>query len=822
MGWVWMGCAHRVPGPSRRRHPSQTTPNNPALLLFQDAGDQKDALRHAAAALGELRTSALAPPRYYDLHIAATSHLDRLSLWFDGEPGRGRSLAGVHSAVLAAGNVVPRVYLLVAAAAARARAKDADASLLLADVADAARGVQAPVRGLFLRAYALRALAPALAAAPTASAADFLLTNFADANRLWVRMAHQGAARPAATAAARAAVADLVGAHVTALSRLDGLDAPLYADAILPRLLEQIVACKDGLAQGYLVHALVQCFPDDFHAATLPALLAALPDLAPDARVASVFGAVLDRLAGAAGCGGEGGGGGDAPAPAAPATAAALAGDRTYAALAAAAAAVSARPDTPLADVGALYGSLARFGSATGGSPRVDAALAGAAAALSARAAAGLAAVDDDAGADALAGLAGGVLDGVGVAGVLALPGHATLLAALPPRARRAAAARLAPAAAEGSDCRAEPAAVVALLKRGAPLAEGGGGAYRGASPLTPPPSTAHALLARMMHRLRSDDVDAHYAALGAAHAALAAAAPRAAAPCLLPPLALAALDVAGRAAAAGSMGGTDPPPPEPGAGPATAAGALQFAGRLAAAVADADPALGHALCVAAAVVAGRTPALEPVAYDLCERAFALFEDGLPDSAGERGALGALVGALVAARGLTPDSRDALAHKAAACAGRLLRKADQCRALCAVARVHWQPEEAAGPPPSPDALPLARDSTKALACLQRALKAAAAAGAQAAAARRGGDRAPAEAASLHVEVLNHYLDLLADGAPAVTGEAVGKLVQLVAGEARGDGAAGDATLEAFHQNTLARVTEAEGEVAARFAGLVVA
>ena len=61
--------------------------------------------------------------------------------------------------------------------------------------------MQHPVRGLFLRAYlcqAVRGLLPDVGSGyegpeggDTADALEFLLTNFTEMNKLWVRMQHQ-------------------------------------------------------------------------------------------------------------------------------------------------------------------------------------------------------------------------------------------------------------------------------------------------------------------------------------------------------------------------------------------------------------------------------------------------------------------------------------------------------------------------------------------------------------------------------------------------------------------------------------------------------
>jgi Vacuolar protein sorting-associated protein 35 len=56
----------------------------------------------------------------------------------------------------------------------------------------------------------------------------------------------------------RQQLADLVGKNLTYVSQLDGLDFMLYKEAVLPRVMEQIISCKDDIAQQYLMQCLIQ------------------------------------------------------------------------------------------------------------------------------------------------------------------------------------------------------------------------------------------------------------------------------------------------------------------------------------------------------------------------------------------------------------------------------------------------------------------------------------------------------------------------------------------------------------------------------------
>ena len=66
---------------------------------------------------------------------------------------------------------------------------------------------------------------------------------------------------------------------------------------VLPRVMEQVIQCKDNIAQQYLMQCIIQGFPDEFHVSTLDVLLAALPELQGAVKVHIILASMLDRLA---------------------------------------------------------------------------------------------------------------------------------------------------------------------------------------------------------------------------------------------------------------------------------------------------------------------------------------------------------------------------------------------------------------------------------------------------------------------------------------------------------------------------------------------
>jgi len=81
------------------------------------------------------------------------------------------------------------------------------------------------------------------------------------------------------------------------LSQLEGVDLEMYQSNILPSILEQVVNCKDVIAQDYLMEVVIQVFTDDFHLHTLGPFLSACANLHPRVNIKNIVIALIDRLA---------------------------------------------------------------------------------------------------------------------------------------------------------------------------------------------------------------------------------------------------------------------------------------------------------------------------------------------------------------------------------------------------------------------------------------------------------------------------------------------------------------------------------------------
>ncbi|GAC72487.1 membrane coat complex Retromer, subunit VPS35 [Moesziomyces antarcticus T-34] len=271
-----------------------------------DADQVMDALKSAATMLSELRTSTLSPKNYYELYMAVFDALRHLSIYlYDAHTSGKHHLADLYELVQYCGNIVPRLYLMITVGSVYMSIPDAPIKEIMKDVMEMSRGVQHPTRGLFLRHYLSGATRDYLPVGqdmgPGGNLQDsigFVLTNFIEMNKLWVRLQHQGHSRDREKREMeRKELRILVGTNLVRLSQLEGVDLEMYRRTILPSILEQVVNCKDVIAQEYLMEVVIQVFPDDFHLRTLGPFLSACAALHPKVNIKQIVIALIDRLA---------------------------------------------------------------------------------------------------------------------------------------------------------------------------------------------------------------------------------------------------------------------------------------------------------------------------------------------------------------------------------------------------------------------------------------------------------------------------------------------------------------------------------------------
>ncbi|XP_057653454.1 vacuolar protein sorting-associated protein 35 isoform X2 [Diorhabda carinulata] len=273
-----------------------------------DKNKLMDALKNGSAMLAELRTSLLSPKSYYELYMAISDELRHLELFLVDEFQKSTKVPDLYELVQYAGNIVPRLYLLITVGLVYIKTNSSLRRDLLKDLVEMCRGVQHPLRGLFLRNYLLQCTRNVLPDTPdndtdcpegtVKDSIDFVLMNFAEMNKLWVRMQHQGHSRDRQNREReREELRILVGTNLVRLSQLESVTLDKYQKMVLPGILEQVVSCRDAIAQEYLMECIIQVFPDEFHVRTLNPFLKSCAELEVGVNVKNIVICLMERLA---------------------------------------------------------------------------------------------------------------------------------------------------------------------------------------------------------------------------------------------------------------------------------------------------------------------------------------------------------------------------------------------------------------------------------------------------------------------------------------------------------------------------------------------
>ncbi|KAI1615331.1 vacuolar protein sorting-associated protein 35 [Exophiala viscosa] len=268
---------------------------------LETPGKLMDALKCGSTLVSELRTPTLGPKQYYELYMAVFDALRYLSEYLR-ESHPVNHLADLYELVQYAGNIIPRLYLMVTVGTVYMGVDDAPVKEIMKDMMEMSRGVQHPIRGLFLRYYLMGQARDHLPMGkddgPQGNIQDsinFILTNFVEMNKLWVRWQHQGHSREREQRTQeRRELELLVGSNLVRLSQL--VDLETYKSTIIGPLLEQVVQCRDVLAQEYLLEVITKVFPDEYHLHTLDEMLSAIARLNPHVDMKKIVIGLMDRL----------------------------------------------------------------------------------------------------------------------------------------------------------------------------------------------------------------------------------------------------------------------------------------------------------------------------------------------------------------------------------------------------------------------------------------------------------------------------------------------------------------------------------------------
>ncbi|KAJ9675038.1 hypothetical protein PVL29_024126 [Vitis rotundifolia] len=536
----------------------------------------------------------------------------------------------------------------------------------------------------------------------------------------------------------------------------------MYKDTVLPRVLEQVVNCKDELAQYYLMDCIIQVFPDEYHLQTLETLLGACPQLQPTVDIKTVLSQLMERLSNYA------------------ASSAEVLPDflqvEAFAKLSSAIGKViEAQVDMPVVGAITLYVSLLTFTLRVHPDrlDYVDQVLGACVKKLC-----GKPKLEDSKATKQIVALLSAPLEKYNdIVTALTLSNYPRVMDHLDNGTNKIMAMVIIQSIMKNSTCISTADKVEALFELikglikdldGFPVDELDEEDFK----------DEQNSVARLIHMFYNDDPEEMLKIICTVKKHIMTGGSRRL-PFTVPPLIFSALRLVRRLQGQeGDVVGEEEP--------ATPKKIFQLLNQTIEALSFVpSPELALRLYLQCAEAANDCD-LEPVAYEFFTQAFILYEEEIADSKAQVTAIHLIIGTLQRMNVFGVENRDTLTHKATGYSAKLLKKPDQCRAVYACSHLFWVDDQ--------DGI---KDGERVMLCLKRALRIANAAQQMATVAR--GSSGPV---TLFVEILNKYIYFFEKGNSQVTSSAIQGLIELITSEMQSESTTPDPSSDAFFASTM--------------------
>ncbi|XP_075651791.1 vacuolar protein sorting-associated protein 35B-like isoform X4 [Castanea sativa] len=536
----------------------------------------------------------------------------------------------------------------------------------------------------------------------------------------------------------------------------------MYKDAVLPRVLEQIVNCSDDLAQYYLMDCIIQVFPDEYHLQTLETLLGACPQLQPTVDVKTVLSQLMERLSNYAASSTD--------------VLPEFLQVEAFAKLSSAIGRViEAQVNMPIVGAITLYVSLLTFTLRVHPDrlDYVDQVLGACVKKLSSKPK-----LEDQRAKKQVVALLSAPLEKYNDAVMaLTLSNYPRVMDHLDNETNKVMAMVIIESIMKNYTCISTADQVEVLFELIKGLIKDLDGTA--ADELDEEDfNEEQNSVARLIHMLYNDDPEELLKIICTVKKSIMKGGPRRL-PFTVPPLIFSALRLIRQLQSQdGDVAGEEVP--------ATPKKIFQILNEMIESLsAVPSPELALRLYLQCAEAANDC-GLEPVAYEFFTQAFVLYEEEIADSKAQVTAIHLIIGTLQRLNVFGVENRDTLTHKATGYSAKLLKKPDQCRAVYACSHLFWVDDQ--------DGI---KDGERVLLCLKRALRIANAAQQMANVTR--GNSGPV---TLFVEILNKYLYFFEKGNPQITSAAIQGLIELITTEMQSESTAPNAASDAFFASTL--------------------
>ena len=267
----------------------------------------RQCLKETYSMLSELRTSALTPKNYYHLFTTIFDEMQIVENFFSEEISRGRKVRDLYDSVQQAVYLIPRLYLMITAGSLVMENEPKSSSEIIFDLLGMVKGVQNPIRGLFVRYYLLKRIKDKLPDKDNVYLKEggnfddtlrFIIQNMDEMNRLWIRLGTDVLGNEKILRdKERVELKILVGESINRLSSLDGLTIELYEKEVLPKLIQIIIESNDILSQQYLMECIIHAFSDSYNIKCIELILNTLSRLSLGVDIKGLFISLMEKLA---------------------------------------------------------------------------------------------------------------------------------------------------------------------------------------------------------------------------------------------------------------------------------------------------------------------------------------------------------------------------------------------------------------------------------------------------------------------------------------------------------------------------------------------
>ena len=256
------------------------------------------AFEAAAKLVSVLCTSLLTPKNYYTVYVAVTSSLSIISNNIkDDQRFSNEMVAQLYEIAQYHSICMQRLYLMLTVAPELCSRQIVRTADLLDDLSDMTRAAQDPIRALFLRHYFLNLFEDKLPDSTTEEAeqsANYLLNNFAQMNRMWVRIEDLMASDERKNQ--RSEFSSLIGKNIQCIANLKNITSKSYTSIIFPFLIKHVELCEDALAQDFILKSIIKYFPSNFHLETIDNIFGVFSKIEQGVNVLDIVNLLLETI----------------------------------------------------------------------------------------------------------------------------------------------------------------------------------------------------------------------------------------------------------------------------------------------------------------------------------------------------------------------------------------------------------------------------------------------------------------------------------------------------------------------------------------------